>query len=137
MFELVTDFIHTTEDRILKRVIRVVAAVVAGALMLLVAMGWVSIALYFHLTQWLLPWQAALAIGFGALVLGAVILAVGLMKKHRKRSQDDVIAALVGALTQPDRSRLDVTQNPKGHSASESALIATLVGLILYDKSAR
>jgi len=137
MFDLVTDFIHTTEDRIVKRVIRLAAAVITEAWMLLIAMGWASAALYFHLTQWLLPWQAALTVGFGVLVLGAAILAMGLMKNHRRRSEGELIATLVGAFTQPDSSRLDLMQNPKGRSAPESALIATLVGLILYDKSSR
>lgn len=98
-------------------------------------MGWVSVAAYLQLAQWLLPWQAALATGGGALILGAVILCIGFMKNRRKQSHDDLIDTLVGALTQaPNQSFDALGAGSNKRPTPEAALIAALVGIILYGK---
>ena len=137
MLGMISTFIHTTEDHIEKRIIRVVSSIALGALLLLLASGWVSVALYLQLTKWLLPWQAALAMGVGALILGAIILALGLMKNRRKQSHDDLIDTLVGALTQSPEQSFGALETGRKRSTPEAALIAALIGSILYGKTSR
>lgn len=137
MLGMISTFIHTTEDHIEKRIIRVVSSIALGALLLLLASGWVSVALYLQLTKWLLPWQAALSMGVGALILGAIILILGLMKNRRKQSHDDLIDTLVGALTQSPEQSFSALETGRKRSTPEAALIAALIGSILYGKTSR
>lgn len=137
MLDIVSNVIHNTEKLILKRVLRVVALVVLGILLIATAFAWVTVAIYMQLAQWLLPWQAAAAIAACAFIAGGAVCFMASIKKPRKQPENDTVKTLVQALMERPAGTGASSQGKTGHSATETALITALVGLVLYDNSRR
>jgi hypothetical protein len=121
------------ETAVLSRHFRLFAlSALIGAALVVLTVAFMALAAYLALLSQLAPWQAALAVAGGALVIGAILLVVAV--KALTRATDQVGAAVkTNALvrTAPFAARLAVG-NPRlvmGLAAAAAALVALLRAL--------
>jgi hypothetical protein len=137
MLGLIIQNLNLTENRLVRRTAIKVVWLGLSFVCFAFALAWASVALFFHLERWLTPLQAGLSIAGGALFFGAVALVLGSRKQRRKSNQDEMIETIIAALARRPSPRQNLTDTNRGSSLPEKALVAALIGALLYGKSSR
>ncbi len=118
------------ETAVLSRRFRLFAlGALAGVVLVLLSLGFFAFSAYLALLPHLASWQAALCVGGGTLVLGAILLAVAITALNRAANQVEVAVrtnALV--LAAPVVARF-VIRSPR-LIAGVAALLAAVVALM-------
>ncbi len=118
------------ETAVLSRRFRLfIIGALAGAVLVLLALGFFVFSAYLALLARLTPWQAALCVGGGALVLGAILLFVAAKALNRAANQVGVAVktnALVRAA--PIAARIAI-RSPRLIAAA-AALLAAVIALM-------
>jgi hypothetical protein len=127
------------ETAVLSRRFRLFAlAALVGAALVALTVAFLAFAAYLALLSQIAPWQAALAVAGGALVVGAILLIVAVKALTRAREQIEAAVktnTLVRAA--PFAARL-ATGNPRlvmGLAAAAAALVALLRALSAKPKT--
>ena len=118
------------ETAVLSRRFRLFAlGALAGAVLVLLALGFFAFSAYLALLAHLEPWQAAFCVGGGALVLGAILLLVATTALNRAANQvQAAVKTNVVVRAAPVVARL-VIQSPR-LIAGVAALLAAVVALM-------
>lgn len=137
MLGLIIRNLNLTESRMVRRTAMKLVWLGLALVLFTFALAWASVALFLFLQQWLTPMQAGLAIAGIALLFGAVALALGSARRRRRSSQDEMIETIIAALARSPSPRQERIEINRGSSLPEKALVAALIGAILYGKSSR
>ncbi len=118
------------ETAVLSRRFRLFAVgALAGAVLLLLSLSFFAFAAYLALLARLAPWLAALSVGGGALVFGAILLVVAAKALNRAAGQVEVaVKTNVLVRAAPVAARLAI-RSPRLVAAA-AALFAALVALM-------
>jgi membrane protein implicated in regulation of membrane protease activity len=137
MLGLIIRNLNLTENRLVRRTVFKVVWLGLSFVFFIFALAWGSVALFFHLAHWLTPLQAGLAIAGSALLLSGLTMLFGSYNRRRKSSQDEMIETIIAALARSPAARQERGEIRQGSTLPEKALVAALIGAILYGKSSR
>lgn len=137
MLGLILESLKVSGKRMERRALKKIASLVLAFVLFACALAWATTALYMHICQWLTPVQSGLLISVSALLLGLLCLFLSSIRLPKKRSDNDLVEILIAALAQNSSSRPVGFESRKGSSLPETALIAAIVGAILYGNSRR
>jgi hypothetical protein len=135
MLGLILQSLKVRETHVVRDVLKKVASVGIAVMFFACALAWATTTLYIYILQWLTPIQAGLSISGSALLLGLLSLFIGSIRRPQKKVDDELIETLIAALGQVPSSRQHRLGKHQGSPLPEAALIAAIIGAILYGKS--
>jgi hypothetical protein len=137
MLGLILESLKVSGKRMERLALKKIAALALAFVLFACAWAWATTALYMHICQWLTPVQSSLLISVSALLLGLLCLFLSSTRRPKKQADNELVQILIAALAQNSSSKQDRLESRRGSSLPETALIAAIVGAIVYGGSRR
>ena len=135
MLGLILQSLKASEKRVVGVALKKIAFLAVAYLFLACALAWATTAAYIHICQWLTPVQSGLLISFSALLLAVLCLFLASTRHRPKKPDSELVETLIAALRDNPVSEQNREGRRQGSSLPETALIAAVLGAIVYGKS--